>query len=76
MSFELGGRIFYTTGEACQLAGTSRDTFLRWVREGKFTDVEHRDRNGWRLFTEKDVRKLKARINHVEKIATVRKKGI
>ena len=46
----LNGQTFYNTTEACRLAGTNRDSFLRWVRERKFTDVEHRDRNGekWR----------------------------
>ena len=55
MPLKLNGQTFYNIGEACALAGTSRDTFLRWVRQGKFTDVRHRDRNGWRLFTDSDV---------------------
>jgi DNA-binding transcriptional MerR regulator len=46
------------------------------VRQGKFTDVEHRDRNGWRLFTDDDVRRLKTRINLVEKIAMNQRRGI
>ena len=49
---------YYNTSEACKLAGTYRATFLRWVREGKIEDVKTRDRNGWRLFTEEDIRKL------------------
>ena len=68
MPLELDGRTYYNIGEACELAGISRDTFLRWVRKGKFIDVEHRDRNGWRLFTNDDVRRLKTRINLIEKI--------
>ena len=70
MPFKLNGRTFYKIGEACALAGTSRDTFLRWVRQGRFIDVQHRDRNGWRLFTSDDVRRLKTRANHVEIIKT------
>lgn len=69
MPLELDGRTFYSAGEACRLAGTNRDTFLRWVRQGKFTDVEHRDRNGWRLFTDEDIRRLKTRVNHVESVS-------
>ena len=72
MPFKLNGRTFYKIGEACALAGTSRDTFLRWVRQGRFKDVQHRDRNGWRLFTDGDVRRLKTRANHVEIISTVK----
>jgi len=68
MSLKLDGRIYYNIGEACESAGISRDTYLRWVRQGMFTDVEHRDRNGWRLFTDADVCRLKTRINLVEKI--------
>jgi len=68
MPLELDGRTYYNISEACELVGISRDTFLRWVRKGKFSDVEHRDRNGWRLFTNDDVHRLKARINLVEKI--------
>jgi DNA-binding transcriptional MerR regulator len=70
MPFKLNGRTFYKIGEAYALAGTSRDTFLRWVRQGRFKDVQHRDRNGWRLFTDGDVRRLKTRANHVEIIKT------
>jgi len=69
MPLKLDGRTFYNTREACKLAGTNRHTFLRWVRQKKFTDVEHRDRNGWRLFTEDDVQRLKAHVNHIEKIS-------
>lgn len=63
MTILLDGQKFYTTTEACKLAGTNRDTFLRWIRENKFDDVRHRDRNGWRLFTEGDLRRLKKRVN-------------
>jgi DNA-binding transcriptional MerR regulator len=72
MPLKLSGRTFYSVSEACRLAGTNRDTFLRWVRQRKFTDVEHRDRNGWRLFTEEDIRRLRARVNHVDRIVAPR----
>ena len=72
MPLELNGQTFYNTREACRLAGANRDTFLRWVRQRKFTDVEHRDRNGWRLFTDDDIRRLKARVNHIERVSTLK----
>jgi excisionase family DNA binding protein len=65
MTIVLDGQTFYTTAEACKLAGTNRDTLLRWIREKKFNDVEYRDRNGWRLFTEEDVIRLKKRVNRI-----------
>ncbi len=72
MPLELNGQTFYNTREACRLAGAHRDTFLRWVRQRKFTDVEYRDRNGWRLFTGDDIRRLKARVNQVNRVSIVK----
>jgi predicted site-specific integrase-resolvase len=67
MPVSLNGQRFYKTAEACALAGTTRSTFLRWVREGIFADVETRDRNGWRLFTEDDIHRLQARVHSVSR---------
>ena len=58
---------YYNTSEACNLAGISRATFLRWVREGKIEDVSNRNANGWRRFTESDIDRLKSRVNEVYK---------
>jgi len=43
-------------------------TLLRWVRDGSFPDVEHRDWRGWRLFTDDDLTRLKAKVNHIQRI--------
>jgi predicted site-specific integrase-resolvase len=56
---------YYSTSEACKIAGTYRATFLRWVREGKVEDVAKRDRNGWRLFSEADIKRLRTSSNLV-----------
>lgn len=48
----------YTTEEAAKAVGISKSTLLRWIREKKVDDVK-RDRNGWRLFTEADLQKIK-----------------
>jgi len=72
MPLKLDRQTFYNTREACKLAGANRDTFLRWVRQRKFTDVEPMDRNGWRLFTDDDIRRLKARVNHIERVSTLK----
>jgi len=47
------------------MAGISKNTFLRWVREGVFADVELRDRRGWRLFSNDDLDKLKAEVHKI-----------
>jgi DNA-binding transcriptional MerR regulator len=65
MPLTLNGCTFYTTSEACLKAGTNRNTFLRWVREKRFTDVANRDRNGWRLFTEDDINRLRNAVNRI-----------
>ena len=65
MAIKLNGETYYRTAEACQLAGISRNTFFRWLREGLFTDVGTRDRRGWRLFTEGDLLRLKNEANRV-----------
>ncbi len=65
MPLAVDGQIYYRTAEACQEAGISKNTFLRWVREGVFPDVQYRDRRGWRLFSEPEVDRLKKEVHRV-----------
>jgi excisionase family DNA binding protein len=62
---------YYMIAEACELAGTSRNTLLRWIREGRFPDVKIRDRNGWRLFAESDIERLKVEVNRIKEVEQV-----
>ena len=71
MPLSVNGRQFYRTSEACSLVGISRMTFLRWVREGAINDVPHRDWRGWRLFTNDDLARLKAKVNHINKAVNI-----
>jgi predicted site-specific integrase-resolvase len=64
----MNGRTFYRTAEACAKAGISRNTLLRWVREGLFEDVKLRDRKDWRLFTLDDVNRLESEVNKVKRV--------
>ena len=66
----------YKTREACALAGTNVNTYFRWVREGKFPDVEYRDRNNWRLFTVADIERLEARVNKISRVTGVNHSAI
>jgi predicted site-specific integrase-resolvase len=52
--------------EACNAAGISRPTFLRWAREGDFADVRRRDWRGWRLFSDEEFERLKAKVNRIQ----------
>ncbi len=70
MPVTLNGQTYYKTIEVCRTVGISKNTFLRWVRDGLFLDVENRDRRGWRLFTEDDLNRLKAEAHRVHKVRT------
>lgn len=48
-----------STREAAERVGVSRNTLLRWFREGRVADVR-RDRNGWRFFGPEDIGRIKA----------------
>jgi len=43
--------------EAARIAGVSKNTLLRWLRQGKVPEVA-RDRNGWRVFSAEDVERI------------------
>ncbi len=63
----IGNKTYYLTSEACEMAGISRGTLFRWIREGIIPDVGLKDRNGWRLFTKEEVDKLKAEAQKTSK---------
>jgi excisionase family DNA binding protein len=65
MAQDINGIIYYKTNEACKIAGISRATFFRWLKEGTIEDVRHKDRRGWRLFTDEDIERLKEEANKV-----------
>lgn len=52
--------------EAADAIGVSAITLRRWFRSNKITDVG-RDRNGWRIFTPNDIKRIK---NYASKINT------
>ena len=68
MPIQIGGKQFHYMGEALKLIGISRTTFHRWLKTGKIEDVKHRDRNKRRLFTAKDIQRIK---NYAETITTM-----
>jgi len=72
MPVTVNGETYYRTVEICQLAGISKNTFFRWVREGSFADAQNRDRRGWRLFTEDEVNRLKAEVNRINTLSNLK----
>ncbi len=59
MPITINEQIYYRTSEACEVAGIIRSTLFRWLKDGIIDDVAHKDRRGWRLFTENDISRIK-----------------
>lgn len=65
MPVSINGKTYYRTVDACRRIGISRATLFRWLKSGILPEA-HKDRNGWRLFTEKDLRKIEAEAHRIE----------
>lgn len=48
----------YTLAKAATKVGVSAITLKRWLLAGKVAEVR-RDRNGWRVFHERDIRRIR-----------------
>jgi len=64
MYITINNKKFYRTSEAAKRVGVSRSTLLRWFRTGTLKNSITRDRRGWRLFSEDDIEKIEAEVNH------------
>jgi len=65
MPREIYGKRYYEATEVCKEAGISRPTLFRWLKRGLLIQL-HRDRRGWRLFTEEDLNKIRAEATRIE----------
>ena len=65
MPVQIKGKKYYRTSEACQITGLGRSTLLRWFKVSAVKDASHRDRRGWRLFTEADIERIKAEAEYI-----------
>ncbi|MFO8143890.1 MAG: MerR family transcriptional regulator [Dehalococcoidales bacterium] len=65
MPVVLDSQTYYRTSEVYRLLGISRSTLFRWFKEGVASEPRYRDRRGWRLFTEKEVKELKNLVNQI-----------
>jgi predicted site-specific integrase-resolvase len=70
MSLQLKGIKYYRTAEVCELAGISRTTLFRWLKNDLLGTAVARDRRGWRLFTEAEAELLKAEANRIDGAAS------
>jgi len=62
----INGVTCYRTTEVCRKVGISRSTLIRWLRSSIVRDPSHRDRRGWRLFTEEDIGRIRDEANRIE----------
>jgi len=67
MPVKIDGRIYYRTAEICQMVGIGKSTLFRWIRQNIIKDAEYRDRKGWRLFAEDELRNLKSETNKIQR---------
>lgn len=73
MPVVIQGETYYRTAEVCRMAGISRNTLFRWLKERVFSDVEYRDWRGWRLFTLAQVEAIKRNSQHITAFPLKRK---
>ena len=67
MPVKINGRVYYRTAEVCQIVGIGKSTLFRWIRQDIVKDAEYRDRKGWRLFAEDELRSLKSETNKIQR---------
>lgn len=76
MPVTINGQNYYRTAEVCQMVGIGKSTLFRWTKEDIMSEAEHRDRRGWRLFTEDEINKLKMEVNRIQKSRTAKTRKI
>jgi excisionase family DNA binding protein len=62
---EIDGQMYYRTLEACKKTGVSRATLFRWLKAG-ILEKHHKDRRGWRVFTEDDLNKIRTEARKIK----------
>src|SRR4030042_1781765 len=67
MPVKIDGRTYYRTAEVCQIVGIGKSTLFRWIRQNIVRDAEYRDRKGWRLFAEDELRSLEAETKRIQR---------
>ena len=65
MPLEINGQVYYRTLEVCRKTGISRATLFRWLKGGVLEKI-HRDRRGWKLFTDDDVSKIQREARQIK----------
>ena len=61
MPLEINNQTYFRTLEVCRMAGISKSTLFRWLKENTIDGEEERDWRGWRLFTVTQLEQIKRR---------------
>jgi len=61
MPVEIDGEKHYWVFEVCQEARVSRSTLLRWLKRGVIQEPI-KDRRGWRIFSESDLKRIRREV--------------
>ena len=59
MPIEIDGKVYYWMQEAYRETNIGRSTLLRWLEKGVLEEPI-RDRRGWRIFSEEDLKRILA----------------
>lgn len=65
MVIKIDGKQYYETSDICQTAGISRATLFRWLKAGVLQKA-HKNRRGWRIFTEEDLSRIQSEARKIE----------
>ncbi len=60
MPLKMNGETYYRTHEVCKMAGISKSTLFRWLKDGTDERTE-RDWRGWRLFNDTQLKLIKSK---------------
>ena len=50
---------YFKTAEVAELIGVTKQTILNWLRRGLVTEPERNPATGYRLWTEKDIERVR-----------------
>jgi len=65
MPVVLDDQNFCRTAEGCRMVGVSRNALFMCLKAGIISDVEYRDRRGWRLCSPAQTETIRAKTCHV-----------
>ncbi len=55
----IGGKRYYRVSEVCKALGIFKNTLYNWERMGKIPKAYRDPMSGWRLYSQKDIERIK-----------------